>query len=64
LGDDPPALQQALQSGVERPVIDQELVGGSLLQELRNAVGVIGTRRQAAQDQDFECALQKLEAFR
>lgn len=61
---DPAALQQSLEGGIERAVVDQELGVGLLLEELRDAVGVIGAELQAAQNQNFEGALEELESLR
>jgi hypothetical protein len=64
LGRDPPALQEPLQSGIERAVVDEELLVGLLLEELRDSVSVVGAQCEAAENQDLERTLKEFEALR
>src|SRR5215468_7561278 len=63
LAGNPSPLEQALQRGIERTVVHQKLIIRLLLQKLADAVGVVRPQLQAAQDQDFERALQEFQAF-
>src|SRR5262249_14055767 len=63
LAGNPSSLEQALQRGIERTVVDQKLIVRLLLQKLADAVGVIRPQLQAAQDQDLERALQEFQAL-
>ena len=42
MGHDPASLQQSLQRGIERAIVDQEFMVGFLLQELRDARAQVG----------------------
>jgi hypothetical protein len=57
-------LQEALQGGIERAVVDDELLLGFLLEELRDPVRVVGAQRETAKNQHLERALKELEALR
>ena len=61
LAGDPFALEQALQRGIEGAVIDDELVAGLLFEKLRDAVSMIRSSPQAAQNEDFQRTLQELQ---
>ena len=56
-------LKQTLERRVERTIIHNEFVFRLLLEELRDAVGVVWSALQAAKNQDFERALQEFQCF-
>src|SRR5208283_2767730 len=60
---DPAPLQKPLQGGIERAVVHQKLVAGLLFEKLRDTVRVVRAKLQAAQDQDFQRALQEFQAL-
>lgn len=61
---DPTLLQQPLEGRIQRAIINQEFILGLMLEKLRNPVSVVWSQLQAAQDQNFERALQKLEPLK
>jgi len=63
LGADPFFLEETLESGIERTVIDLESVGGSLLDEFGDAVTVERSPTESAKDDEVESALHDVEAF-
>ena len=61
LGDDPAFLLEALQSGVERSVVDAKLRGRAF-DRLRNAVPVGGSPDKRSEHEHVERALDEIEA--
>ena len=57
-------MEEALEGGIERAVVDDELISGLLFEELADSVGVIGAGLEAAEDENFERALEEFEALR
>src|SRR5262249_17123431 len=61
LGGDPSALQQALQGGIKRAVVDQKLVVSFLFHGPADAVSMVRAQLQASQNQDLQRSLQELQ---
>ena len=60
---DPPALDQAVQRRIQRPLLHQQHVVRSLLDRLGNGVAVRRADPQRSQNQHVQRALQQLDAF-
>src|SRR5207248_8279497 len=63
LAGDPAALLETLQRGIERSVLDEELLVGGLLDGVRDALAVLRPPDEGAEDQQIQRALQQLELF-
>src|SRR5262249_40897158 len=62
-GGDPLACFEALQRGVERAMLDEQLVTGGLLNGSRDTLAMLWPEDQSSEDEKVKRALEKFQAF-